>query len=85
MSPYRVVNSKSCHLPIKIKHRAYWAKQMLTYDLTKLGKDSRLQLRELEEIRVHVYENARSYKERAMLFMMHTFLEVCYGYKSVLI
>ena len=36
--------------------------------MTKAGKERRLQLNELDEIRAKAYESARSYKERGKLF-----------------
>ena len=68
MSPYRVVYSKPCHLPMEIEHKAWWAIKKLNYDLTEVGEERRLQLGELDEIRVEAYDSARSYKERAKLF-----------------
>jgi len=41
---------------------------MLNSDLTEAGEKRRLQLSELEEIRVEADESARSYKERAKHF-----------------
>ena len=76
ISPYRVVYSKPCHLPVKIKHKAWWAIKKLNYDLTEAGEERRLQLSELDEIkaRARAYKSARSYKERAKLFHdRHTF------------
>jgi len=67
MSPYRVVYGKPCHLPIEIAHKAWSAIRKLNYDLTEAGEERRLQLSELDEIRVQAYESARSYKERAKL------------------
>jgi len=50
MSPCGVVCGKPCHLPIEIEHRACRAVKMLSYDLTEVGEECRLQLSELEEI-----------------------------------
>jgi len=41
---------------------------MLNFDLTRAGKGYRLQLSELDEIRVEAYDSTQSYKERAKLF-----------------
>ena len=68
MSPCRVVYNKLCHLPIEIEHRAWLAIKMLTFDLSEVCGMRKLQLSELEDIRVEVYESAKSYKERARLF-----------------
>ena len=68
MSPYKLVYGKPYHLPVEIEHEARWAIRKLNYDLTEVGEERRLQLSELDDIRVEAYESARLYKERAKLF-----------------
>ncbi|RDX83943.1 hypothetical protein CR513_35082, partial [Mucuna pruriens] len=58
MSPYWIVFSKAYHLPIEIEHRVKECN--LAYD--QAGKERKLQLQELEELRVEAYENSRIYK-----------------------
>ncbi|GKA21134.1 reverse transcriptase domain-containing protein [Tanacetum coccineum] len=50
-TPYKLVYGKSCHLPIELEHRAYWALKHANFDLKTAGDHRKLQLNELNELR----------------------------------
>ncbi|GJW24547.1 reverse transcriptase domain-containing protein [Tanacetum coccineum] len=62
--PYKLVYEKSCHLPIELEHKAYWALKHANFDLKTAGDHRKLQLNELNELRDQAYENCLIYKER---------------------
>ncbi|XP_039684977.1 uncharacterized protein [Medicago truncatula] len=64
MTPFKLVYGKSCHLPVELEHKAYWAIRNLNLDPNLAGEKRKLQLSELEELRIDAYENAHIYKER---------------------
>nr|GFB49198.1 reverse transcriptase domain-containing protein [Tanacetum cinerariifolium] len=37
-TPYKLVYGKACHLPIELKHKAYWALKQANFNLTVAGK-----------------------------------------------
>nr|GFB02272.1 reverse transcriptase domain-containing protein [Tanacetum cinerariifolium] len=54
---------KTCHLPLKIEHKAYWALKHTNFDLKTVGDHRKLKLNELNELRDQAYENSLIYKE----------------------
>ncbi|GJV63809.1 reverse transcriptase domain-containing protein [Tanacetum coccineum] len=63
-TPYKLVYGKSCHLPIELEHRAYWALKHANFDLKTAGDHRKLQLNEHNELRDQAYENSLIYKEK---------------------
>ena len=64
MPPFQLVYGKTCHLPVKLEHRAHWVIRQWNMDLKQAGKNRQIQLAELEEWREKSYHSARIYKDR---------------------
>ncbi|KAK1432034.1 hypothetical protein QVD17_08920 [Tagetes erecta] len=63
-TPYRLVYGKGCHLPVELVHRALWAVKEVNMNYDTAGKQRKLTLCELEEIRDEAYETAAAYKAK---------------------
>jgi hypothetical protein len=64
MTTYQFVYGKAFHLPVELEHKAYWAIKEMNLDLDAAVVKRRIQISELEEMRLKAYENASIYKER---------------------
>ncbi|KAI3780893.1 hypothetical protein L2E82_10886 [Cichorium intybus] len=60
----QLVYGKGCHLPVELANRALWAIKQVNMDYTEAGKERKLQLSELEELRDEAYESAATYKSK---------------------
>nr|GEZ69141.1 reverse transcriptase domain-containing protein [Tanacetum cinerariifolium] len=63
-TPYKLVYGKSCHLPIELEHKTYWALKHVNFDLKSASDHRQLQLNELNELHDQSYENYLIYKEK---------------------
>ncbi|XP_050918995.1 uncharacterized protein LOC127136489 [Lathyrus oleraceus] len=63
-TPFKLVYGKSCHLPLELRHKAYWAVRNLNLNYTTADEKRILDIHELEELRLDTYKNSRIDKER---------------------
>nr|GEZ23687.1 reverse transcriptase domain-containing protein [Tanacetum cinerariifolium] len=63
-TPYKLVYGKTCHLPIELEHKAYWALKHANFDLKTTSDHRKVQINELNELRDQAYGNSLIYKEK---------------------
>ena len=64
MTPYQLVYGKTCHLPVELRYKSYWATKRWNMDLQSAGIKRQIQLAELDEWREKAYHSSKLYKER---------------------
>ncbi|XP_025678951.1 uncharacterized protein [Arachis hypogaea] len=64
MSPFRLVYCMAFHLPVEIEHKAYWAIRECNPGFLGARSERKLQLVELECLRLEAYDNSRLYNEK---------------------
>lgn len=64
LTPFQMVYRKGCHLPVELEHKAFWALRFLNFDQNQVGMKRKVQLNELDELRLQAYESSKLYKDR---------------------
>jgi transposase InsO family protein len=68
MTPYQFIYGKACHLPVELEHKAYWAIIEMNLNLNAVVVKRRIQISELEEMRLKAYEKVLLYNLRFTTF-----------------
>jgi len=63
LSPFQLIYGKACHLLVETDHRAFWALKWLNFGSKASAEQRKIQLQELEEMRLNAYQSSRLYKE----------------------
>jgi len=75
LTPFQLVYGKSCHLPVELEHKAYWALKFLNFDLNVAREHRKLQLHEFQELRFQAYENSKLYKQSGKVYHVKKLLK----------
>ena len=75
LSPFQLIYGKTCHLLVKLEHRAFWALKWVNFDSKASAEKRMLQLNELEEMRLNAYNSSRLYKESVKAYHDKKLLE----------
>ncbi|OAO89360.1 hypothetical protein AXX17_ATUG01260, partial [Arabidopsis thaliana] len=67
-TPFHLLYGKAYHLPVELEHKAAWGVKMMNFDIKSAGERRLIQLNELDDIRIHAYDNSKLYKEHTKAY-----------------
>ena len=70
ISPYQLVYGKHCHLLVELEHKTYWTIKQYNMEMDEAGKQRKLDLQELEEIRMRHMRILEYIRKKLRFFMI---------------
>ncbi|GJX98428.1 reverse transcriptase domain-containing protein [Tanacetum coccineum] len=67
-TPYKLVYGKSCHLPIELEHKAYWALKHANFDLKTAGENEELHDSKIKNCIFNVGDRVLLFNSRLKIF-----------------
>nr|GFA61146.1 reverse transcriptase domain-containing protein [Tanacetum cinerariifolium] len=67
-TPYKLVYGKSCHLPIELEHKAYWALKHVNFDLKIVEKTKKLHVYKIKNHIFNVGDRVLLFNSRLKIF-----------------
>jgi len=68
LSPVQLIYGNVCHLHVEMEHKAFSALKWLNFDSKASTEKRKIQLSELEDMRLSAYQSSRLYKERVKAY-----------------
>nr|GEW59008.1 reverse transcriptase domain-containing protein [Tanacetum cinerariifolium] len=67
-TPYKLIYGKSCHLPIELEHKAYWALKHVNFDLKTAERTKKLHDSKIKNLIFNVSDQVLLFNSRLKIF-----------------